>query len=39
LKADRVSAAGYGEYRPAMPGTDDASRQKNRRVEILLLER
>lgn len=38
LKADRVGVAGYGEYRPAMAGTDDGSRQKNRRVEILMLD-
>jgi chemotaxis protein MotB len=39
LKADRIGVAGYGEYRPAVQGTDDASRQKNRRVELLMLER
>jgi len=39
LKADRIGVAGYGEFRPAVPGTDDASRQKNRRVELLMLER
>ncbi|HZN37994.1 MAG TPA: OmpA family protein, partial [Planctomycetota bacterium] len=39
LKADRIGVAGYGEYRPAVPGTDDASRQKNRRVELLMLKR
>ena len=39
LKADRVSVAGYGEYRPAATGTDDVSRRKNRRVEILMLEK
>lgn len=38
LDANRVGVAGYGEYRPAFSGTDDASRQKNRRVEILLLD-
>lgn len=38
LKADRISVAGYGEYRPAAAGTDDAARQKNRRVEILMLK-
>lgn len=37
LKAPRVSVAGYGEFRPAQAGSDDAARQKNRRVEILLL--
>ncbi len=38
LKADDVSVAGYSQYRPAVTGGDDATRQKNRRVEILLLD-
>ncbi len=38
LPAARVGVAGYGEYRPAVSGTDDAARAKNRRVEILLLD-
>ena len=38
LKADQVGVAGYGEYRPAVSGDDDAARHKNRRVEILLLD-
>jgi chemotaxis protein MotB len=38
LKADKVGVAGYGEYRPAVGGSDDGARQKNRRVEILLLD-
>jgi flagellar motor protein MotB len=38
LPAARVGVAGYGEYRPAVQGSDEAARQKNRRVEILLLE-
>lgn len=38
LPEERVGVAGYGEFRPAAVGTDDASRQKNRRVEILLLD-
>jgi chemotaxis protein MotB len=33
----RVGAAGYGEYRPLVPNTDDASRARNRRVDILIL--
>jgi chemotaxis protein MotB len=37
LKAADVSIAGYSQYRPAVEGTDDAARQKNRRVEILML--
>jgi chemotaxis protein MotB len=38
LKAEQVSAAGYSQYRPAADGSDDAARQKNRRVEILMLD-
>jgi chemotaxis protein MotB len=38
LKQERVGVAGYGEFRPAAQGTDDTARQKNRRVEILLLD-
>jgi chemotaxis protein MotB len=38
MPSQRVGVAGYGEYRPAVQGTDDAARQKNRRVEILLLD-
>ena len=39
LKAADVSLAGYSEFRPAVVGSDDAARAKNRRVEILMLER
>ena len=39
LKADHIGVAGYGEFRPAVQGTDEASRQKNRRVELLMLDR
>jgi flagellar motor protein MotB len=38
LKAADVSIAGYSQYRPAIEGNDDAARQKNRRVEILMLD-
>jgi chemotaxis protein MotB len=38
LSAENVSVAGYSEYRPAVEGRDEAARQKNRRVEILLLD-
>mgnify|MGYP001083214324 CR=1 FL=1 len=33
----RVSAAGYSEYRPIAPNSDEEGRQKNRRVELVLL--
>ena len=39
LPADRVGVGGYGEYRPAVEGKTEEARQKNRRVEILMLDR
>jgi chemotaxis protein MotB len=37
LNPTRISAAGYGQYRPRVPNTSDANRQENRRVDIVLL--
>jgi chemotaxis protein MotB len=37
LDPTRVSAAGYGEFRPRKPNDTDANRQENRRVDIVLL--
>jgi chemotaxis protein MotB len=37
LDPTRVSAAGYGEFRPRKPNDTDADRQENRRVDIVLL--
>ncbi|BAS27508.1 flagellar motor protein MotB [Limnochorda pilosa] len=34
---DRLSAAGYGEYRPLFPNDTAEHRQRNRRVDVLLL--
>ena len=39
LPANRICVAGYGEHRPTEQAKDDAARQKNRRVEILMLDR
>ncbi len=39
IAPDRLCFAGYGPHRPLAPGKDDSARQKNRRVEIVLLER
>jgi chemotaxis protein MotB len=39
LPAERVGVAGFGEYRPAVEGKTDEARQKNRRVEILMLDK
>ena len=33
----RISAAGYGEYRPVADNSDEDGRSKNRRVDIVLL--
>ena len=35
----RLAAVGFGEYRPVRPNTSDASRAKNRRIEIFLTAR
>jgi len=38
IPAERLSAVGYGRYRPRVPNDTPAHRQKNRRVEIILLD-
>jgi len=37
FQAERLSVAGYGEYRPVADNNSDEGRQKNGRVEIILL--
>jgi flagellar motor protein MotB len=37
LPASRVAAAGFGEQHPRAANTDDASRRRNRRIEVLLV--
>lgn len=37
VKPERLSAIGYGEYHPVASNDDKAGRQKNRRVEIVIL--
>jgi len=37
ITPDRLSAAGYGEFRPRTPNEDDASRARNRRVDVVIL--
>jgi len=32
----RLSAAGYGEYRPLVPNDSEANRQRNRRVDVVI---
>lgn len=35
---DRLSAAGYGEFRPKSPNDSNENRQRNRRVDIVVLK-
>ncbi|ABO50952.1 OmpA/MotB domain protein [Desulforamulus reducens MI-1] len=37
IPPDRLSATGYGEYRPRRANDSDANRQQNRRVDIIVL--
>lgn len=34
---DKISAVGYGEYRPSVPNTSAENRSKNRKVDIVIL--
>lgn len=38
LPPERLSAAGYGEYKPLVANTSPANRAKNRRVDIVVLK-
>jgi len=38
LPPKRLSAAGYAEYRPLVKNRDNASRRRNRRIDIIVLE-
>lgn len=38
VDAHRLSVLGYGDTRQRVPNTSDANRQKNRRVEIIILK-
>jgi chemotaxis protein MotB len=37
IKPERISATGYGEYRPKMSNSSEAGRASNRRVDILIM--
>jgi len=37
ITADRLSATGYGEYRPISSNDTDAERGKNRRIDLIIL--
>jgi chemotaxis protein MotB len=39
VEADRLAAAGFGEFQPLDQGTDEESRSRNRRIELKLTER
>lgn len=34
---DKISAVGYGEYRPSVPNTSPENRSKNRKVDVVIL--
>ncbi len=38
VSPDRMSAAGYAEYKPLVPNIDEITRAKNRRIDIVLLK-
>jgi chemotaxis protein MotB len=38
LAPRRISALGYGEYRPRVPNDTDAHRAENRRVDVVILD-
>lgn len=38
VSPDRMSAAGYGQYKPLVPNIDEMTRAKNRRIDIVLLK-
>jgi chemotaxis protein MotB len=39
IKADRLVAAGFGEFQPIDPGTSEDAYSRNRRIELKLTER
>lgn len=39
VDASRLTAKGYGQEKPILPNTNDANRARNRRVQLLILER
>lgn len=38
MQPDKLSATGYGEFRPLGPNTSEINRAKNRRVDIVILK-
>ena len=39
VPANRLVAAGFGEFQPLEPGDNDEARNRNRRIELKLTER
>jgi len=39
VPADRLVAAGFGEYQPIAPGETPEARAQNRRIELKLTEK
>jgi chemotaxis protein MotB len=39
IAADKIATMGYGEYRPIVPNDSEQHRQRNRRVEIILVSK
>jgi chemotaxis protein MotB len=39
VEPDRLAAAGFGEFQPIDPGSDDQAMARNRRIELKLTER
>ncbi len=37
ISPERLSAVGYGEYRPVVPNTSDANMSRNRRVDLVIM--
>ena len=38
IKANRITVAGYGEFRPLVENSSNNNRQKNRRIELKLTQ-
>ncbi|HJN24745.1 MAG TPA: OmpA family protein, partial [Rhodospirillales bacterium] len=39
ISADRLAAAGFGEFRPLYPARDEVANRRNRRIEMKMTQR